>query len=459
MKQLQHDNLNDFIGVCVESFSVAYVVYAFCPRGSLKDIIANSDFVLDFTFKSSLTRDLISGMQFIHTSSLSYHGNLTSYHCYVDKHWVLKISCYDAGMFNQTPVDVNDLWRAPEWLRSATHEFDASAWKRIDIFSFGIILHELVYDTTPYFADEDQFPDILQRIRSGKLHHPELPFDKGVPENVRNIVALCLAGNPEQRPSFSEVRFRLRAAGWITKAGIVDSMILMLEKYTSNLESTIQDRTHNLLQEKKRSEEILHGILPRTIACQLLQGQAVEPEIYSEVTILFSDLLGFSNLCTTSHPIEIVNVLNDLYVMCDNVIQKHSVYKVETVGDSYMLVSGLPDRDLNHGKHIADVAIALMQLKRSLNPCVALRIGINTGPCAAGVVGTTMPRYCLFGDTVNLASRMQSNSLANRIQLSKKARIGLEIFPGYDCEYRGEIEIKGKGLLKTYWLLGYTAPT
>lgn len=158
-------------------------------------------------------------------------------------------------------------------------------------------------------------------------------------------------------------------------------------------------------------------------------------------------------------------MLNQLYGIFDNHIDKYDVYKVETIGDAYMVVSGLPEKNgHNHVTEVSLMALHLVELMKSVHfgsddgRDLSVRIGIHTGPCAAGVVGNKMPRYCLFGDTVNTASRMQTTGLPQKIHVSKDTKDMLESIDGYHLEFRGLVDVKGKGAMETYWLLDNTAP-
>ncbi|KAL3101468.1 hypothetical protein niasHT_020787 [Heterodera trifolii] len=162
-------------------------------------------------------------------------------------------------------------------------------------------------------------------------------------------------------------------------------------------------------------------------------------------------------------PLQVVNLMNELYTIFDAIIDEHDVYKVESIGDGYLCVSGLPNRNGTlHAKHCADMAIKFIQALLNFrildhpNERVRLRVGLHSGPCVAGVVGLAMPRYCLFGDTVNTASRMESSSSPNKIHMSKEMHDLLhKNFNGsYHTESRGEVIIKGKGVMETFWLLG-----
>ena len=148
-----------------------------------------------------------------------------------------------------------------------------------------------------------------------------------------------------------------------------------------------------------------------------MTGKPVPPESFECVTIYFSDIVGFTTISAYSSPIEVVQLLNDLYTMFDEIVTYHDVYKVETIGDAYMVVSGLPLKNGNkHAGEISNMALDLLhncgkfKIKHFPGVPLRLRIGIHSGPCVTGVVGLKMPRYCLFGDTVNTASRMESSS-------------------------------------------------
>nr|XP_054768388.1 atrial natriuretic peptide receptor 1-like [Lytechinus pictus] len=161
----------------------------------------------------------------------------------------------------------------------------------------------------------------------------------------------------------------------------------------------------------------------------------------------------------------VVTFLNLLYQFFDSCIEKYDVYKVETIGDAYMVVSGVPIRNGDrHAFEIASLALDMIQgvqtfrIPHLKSERVLLRIGAHTGPCAAGVVGSKMPRYCLFGDTVNTASRMESNSYPMKIHISDEFKSVLDTIGGFRTEPRGIIEVKGKGNMFTHWLLGKDPP-
>ncbi|KAK0040380.1 adenylate cyclase germination specific [Biomphalaria pfeifferi] len=208
---------------------------------------------------------------------------------------------------------------------------------------------------------------------------------------------------------------------------------------------------------------LLYQMLPPIVADKLRNGLTVDAESFESVSIYFSDIVGFTTISSKCTPMQVVDLLNSLYTTFDTRIETYDVYKVETIGDAYMVASGVPIRNgEKHAEEIATMSIDLLAAIKQIHaPNVEdgklkIRIGIHTGPCVAGVVGHKMPRYCLFGDTVNTASRMESSSEPMRIHCSKAMRDQLLVHDKYKLESRGIIDVKGKGQMETYWVTGRT---
>ncbi|XP_059177836.1 speract receptor-like [Physella acuta] len=470
VRELRHDNINPFIGACVESPHI-YVVTGYCSKGSLQDILENEDILLDSMFIASLVSDIIKGMIYLHASELISHGKLKSSNCVVDSRWVLKITDYGLHEFMAGEVQPlgeyalyrNMLWKAPELIRNK--HAPARGTPEGDVYSFGIILFEIHSRNGPYGACELTPKEIVERVitrdENGHPFRPRLSEISSTPKFITDVIKECWDEDPPKRPDFKTLRTKLKPMQKGMKSSIFDNMMAIMEKYASNLESLVQSRTDELIEEKKKTEELLQDMLPGTVAEQLMHGKQVEAESFDLVTIFFSDICGFTTLSSESTPMQIVDMLNVLYTLFDSIIEYYDVYKVETIGDAYMVVSGLPKRNGNrHAGEIASMALHLLQelkvfkIPHRPSDQIKLRIGIHSGPVVAGVVGRKMPRYCLFGDTVNVASRMESNSQALKIHISEPTMNLLVQIGGFELQERGNIDIKGKGVMKTYWLTG-----
>ncbi|XP_051874564.1 guanylate cyclase soluble subunit beta-2-like [Pristis pectinata] len=213
----------------------------------------------------------------------------------------------------------------------------------------------------------------------------------------------------------------------------------------------------HLEEEKKKTEALLYAMLPKHVANQLKEGKKVEAGEFKECTILFSDVVTFTSICAQCEPIQIVVMLNTMYLKFDRLTTVHDVYKVETIGDAYMVVGGVPVPVSSHAERVANFSLAMIIAAKGVtNPVtgkpIQIRVGVTTGPVLAGVVGEKMPRYCLFGDTVNTASRMESHGVPNKIHLSPSAFRALKD-KSFEIHERGEIDVKGKGKMCTYFLI------
>lgn len=184
-----------------------------------------------------------------------------------------------------------------------------------------------------------------------------------------------------------------------SKKSVMDCMMDAIEGYVTKLEEKVKDRTRELEMANLATEALLHQILPPSVAKKLSLGETVDPEKFESVSIFFSDIVGFTSLSAESSPLEIVKLLNELYSVFDTIIDKKDVYKVETIGDAYMVVSGLPSRNGNkHADRITEMALDFMasvkqfRIRHKPSKKLLLRAGIHSGPVVAGVVGQKMPR-------------------------------------------------------------------
>jgi class 3 adenylate cyclase len=207
--------------------------------------------------------------------------------------------------------------------------------------------------------------------------------------------------------------------------------------------------------ERDRSERLLLNILPAAIAERLKWNEVNIAQGHADVTVMFADIVGFTRMTEELSPVETVKILNDVFSIFDDIADKHRVEKIKTIGDAYMAAGGIPDPQPDHAARVASLAPRMLQAVRSISEATALplraRIGIHSGAVVAGVLGTRKFVYDVWGDTVNTASRMESHSLPGRIQVSAATRAALG--PGFTFEPRGALEIKGKGLMETWFLV------
>jgi class 3 adenylate cyclase len=210
--------------------------------------------------------------------------------------------------------------------------------------------------------------------------------------------------------------------------------------------------------EQEKSERLLLNVLPKPIADRLKQGQHTIADNFSEVTVLFADIVSFTQLSVSLPPASLVELLNQIFSTFDQLVEQHGLEKIKTIGDAYLAVGGLPMPRPNHVEAVAELALAMQAAIAQFTvpspdggtKTLMMRIGIHTGAVGAGVIGTTKFAYDLWGDTVNTASRMESQGVPGRIQVTETTYQLLQ--QQYDFEERGLVDIKGKGVMKTYFL-------
>ncbi|KAM9345724.1 guanylyl cyclase C [Symphorus nematophorus] len=475
--RIDYYNLTKFYGTVKFEYGV-FGVFELCQRGSLRYILNDrvsypDETFMDMEFKISVMYDIAKGMSYLHSSNIEVHGRLKSTNCVVDNRMVVKIT--DFGCHTILSPG-RDLWTAPEHLRK-----DGVSQKG-DVYSYAIIAHEIVMRRAPFYTQFCSNPiEKIYRVQFPSGHsffRPDLNFEGASERDIElyMLIKNCWDEEPERRPDFKKIELTLGKifSNLHNQASetYMDNLIRRLQMYSRTLEHLVEERTSLYKAERDRADRLNFMLLPGPVVCSLKETGRVKPELFEEVTIYFSDIVGFTTLCHYSTPMEVVDMLNDIYKNFDSILDHHDVYKVETIGDAYMVASGLPKR--NGDRHAVDIALMALDMLAFVGtfellhlPGIPLwiRIGVHSGPCAAGVVGNKMPRYCLFGDTVNTASRMESTGLPLRIHVSQST---INILQRTDCKFkyekRGETYLKGKGKEMTYWLTGisggkYNLPT
>uniref|UniRef100_A0A665WBZ3 Guanylate cyclase n=1 Tax=Echeneis naucrates TaxID=173247 RepID=A0A665WBZ3_ECHNA len=459
LMRIDYYNLTKFYGT-VKFEDGVFGVFELCQRGSLRYILDDrisypDETFMDMEFKISVMYDIAKGMSYLHSSNIEVHGRLKSTNCVVDNRMVVKITDFGCHTILRPGKNV---WTAPEHLRK-----DGVSQKG-DVYSYGIIAHEIVKRQAPFYTQHcSNIAEKIYRVQyptGTSVFRPDLNFDTASEREVELYVLIksCWDEDPERRPDFKRIEVNLgkifsNLHNQATET-YMDNLIRRLQNYSRTLEHLVEERTSLYKAERDRADRLNFMLLPGPVVRSLKATGKVEPELFEEVTIYFSDIVGFTTLCHYSTPMEVVDMLNHIYKNFDS----------ELIGDAYMVASGLPKRNGNrHAVDIAHMALDILSFVGTFElqhlPGIPLwiRIGVHSGPCAAGVVGNKMPRYCLFGDTVNTASRMESTGLPLRIHVSQST---INILQRTDCKFeyemRGETYLKGKGKEVTYWLTGLT---
>ncbi|HEY0828125.1 MAG TPA: adenylate/guanylate cyclase domain-containing protein [Bacilli bacterium] len=226
-------------------------------------------------------------------------------------------------------------------------------------------------------------------------------------------------------------------------------------KELAEINHKLEETNIELDHEKQKSERLLLNILPDSIAQRLKDGEKLIADSFQEVTVLFADIVGFTQLSAKLTPTELIQFLNGVFLCFDELAARHQLEKIKTIGDAYMVVSGIPQKVDDPNRRMVDMALDMVRafklISERIPNDVGIRIGIHCGSAVAGVIGSSKFSYDIWGDTVNLASRMESHSEDGRIHVTEAVYLALK--DRYLFEGRGPIEIKGKGKMMTYFLL------
>lgn len=229
----------------------------------------------------------------------------------------------------------------------------------------------------------------------------------------------------------------------------------ILESQKEKLEQEVAERTAELRIEKEETERLLYNILPVEVAKELQEKGSILPRRYEEISVLFSDFKGFTSTVSAMPAGRLVDELNDIFQVFDDIIDKHGIEKIKTIGDSYLIAAGLPKESGNHAIQCVRVALEMLRFIEQRNASSAIkwqmRVGIHSGTVVAGVVGKKKFTYDVWGDTVNIAQRMEASGVPGRVNVS--AYTYHLVKDRFTCEYRGKIDAKGKGEIDMYFVL------
>ncbi len=319
--------------------------------------------------------------------------------------------------------------------RVGTADGGREALARLDAEEFDLVLLDLM------MPDINGF-EVLGRIKaSPRLADIPVIMISALDE-VDSVIRCIEAGAEDYLPKpFNPVLLRARINACLERKSLRD-----------------RERRHlaRIEDEKERHENLLLSILPKPVVERLNDGETLIADRFDEVSVLFSDLVGFTQMSARLTPSRLVTLLNQLFSEFDEITRTHGVEKIKMIGDAYMVVAGVPEPRPDHAEAIARAALdmreAVARVGAAVEEKLAFRVGIHTGPVVAGVIGTHRFLYDVWGDTVNVASRLETTSPAGHIQVSRTTADRLS--GTFDLTPRGFVDVKGKGELETFYLTG-----
>lgn len=429
LAKLRHPCITTIMGAVLSEEPL--LVMECMGNGSLRDLLSNPSFPLDPEVTLPMLRDILQGTRFLHAASPPIlHGDLKAANILVDDNWRAKVSDFGLSAKRKSGFVGTPFWMAPELLSGGF------ITRESDVYSFGVTLWELMTRQIPYADVELPGEQILELVGKGELR-PDCGNE--LDAELVECFQECWAQDPGKRPTLEDLEMKL-----IPLCG--------QNFYTA------MERRHMFANKQAR---LLQDVFPEHIAAALLAGKKVEPEDHACVTIYFSDIVGFTTISSKLSAQEVSQMLDRLYTAFDDLAGNHAVFKLETIGDAWVGVSNLAGDQPDHAARIARFSIDALHAARAtlIHPdkpemgCVQIRVGFHSGPVVSNVVGTRNPRYCLFGDTMNTASRMEANSEALRIHCSAAAaKLVQRHDPSLALIPRGRIPIKGKGKMTTFWV-------
>ena len=401
--RLRHPHILNAEGV-VQHATGLFFVTEYPEAGTLHDLIHNQTLKVDKGTALRLLKEIAFAMQFLHSERPPVLHRLSLYNVWLNSN-------------RSALIMLSDMFLPPTTSTAA------------DVRHFGSLMLQVLSQVSPAIA----YPSIEPHELQDHLTDPVL------------LIRDCTNSSPKRRPNMEGVLKRLcdLSTQW------------QLEQ---EAEANIRMRTF------QQETDLVHAVFPKHVAEALRAGLTVEPESHDCVSILFTDIVGFTNISSKLPPIKVADMLDRLYHKFDALSVEFDIFKQETIGDAYMGVSNLHEKHEDHAARLARFAMQIMHAANNTpidtddpSQTLTIRVGINVGPVVASVAGSRNPRYCLFGNAVNVASRMESTSTPGRIQLSQTAAEMISkqasdlrhlICPRLDVQ-----NIKGKGLMTTFWLI------
>jgi guanylate cyclase, other len=442
LSRLRHPCITTVMGAVLETGEEPLLVMELMDHGSLFDLLHNDSMVIEGDIVLPILRDIAQGLRFLHAATPEIiHGDLKALNVLVDHKFRAKVADFGLSQKKGSGAAGTPYWMAPELLRDESRNTTSS-----DVYSFGIVLFEVYSREIPYQGEK--FDDVIRDIRDPNIRkRPGTPVS--MPSQITELMNECIGENPSARPTFHDIDYRMKlfTVGDVEPTKIYQS-IQKKKLWDGNLTA---------------AETVLLDMFPKHVAKSLSQGHKVKPEHFNPVTIFFSDIVGFTKISSEMSPLKVSDMLDRLYIKFDHLSRKHNVLKIETIGDAWMGVTNVANPQVDHTKRIAAFALdaidaansTLVDPKDITRGYVKIRVGMHSGPVIGTVVGSRNPKYTLIGDTVNVSSKMESNSLPGRILCSEVAATLLQQQSSeFIIQSAGSIDIKGTGLMEAFWITG-----
>ncbi|CAJ1963239.1 unnamed protein product [Cylindrotheca closterium] len=440
LSTLRHPNITTMMGAVIDG-SEPMLVMEFMEHGSLYEVLQNPTIALESDLILHIIQDIAQGTRFLHSSNPPViHGDLKSGNILIDSKFRAKLSDFGMAKKGKRIATGTPPWMAPEVLSGKSSNTTKS-----DMYSIGVIMNEIVSRKEPYHATTDPLHVIVNGVTDPKVNRrPEIP--SFCPVKVKKLIMFLWHADPKLRPTATELNNRLDD---------LNEQVFAACAPTKALHRPREVPTGG-------RDNFLYQAFPRHIADILSSGGKVEPEPHNDVSICFSDIVGFTTIASKLDPLKVSSLLDRLYLKFDEVTRKYDLFKVETVGDAYMCAGNLAnDQHEDHVRRIALFATGICKAASETlidedDPSVGylkIRVGFHCGPVVSNVVGSLNPRYGLFGDTVNVAARMESSGAVGRVHCTEEcAKRLINDAPDLLVKARGATLIKGRGRMLTYWI-------
>lgn len=412
LMKLRHPNIVTIMGVSKNPVTKDYVlVMERMSKGSLIDCLTNPTVDMEHELLMDVMKDITAGMAYLHNLKPPVlHNDLRAANVLIDENFTAKISDFGlSGRQNFISSSSKWPWTAPEILSGNQHSMQT------DVYSFGVLLIE-----------------IYSRCRL-KVSDMKLVIPNQAPAFSQALIRDCLNPNPKKRPSFKSIQERFSA------------------------QRCALNRSSSMI----KTRNVMCAQLPANMAEDLKLGKTPSSTNYKCLTLFMSDIVGYTKMASQMSPEALTSMLNCFYHKLDNLVPKHNLFKIETIGDAYIAVGGiLQDDDEDHCSRVVQFSEEALRAARETSipglteSSIKIRIGIHSGPCIGAVVGQLNPKFSLYGDTVNVVSRLESTGKAGFAHLSLAAAELLEKQNhalARNLQIRGQTELKGKGFMTTFW--------